>query len=796
MADTFHDRLQQSGLLEGPVDASAVARWPGWAREPQRVCPSCQSLLAVERQVRAAMSTYRSSAEHLQRRGPPTPEERRARLAARRAVAIDEVYRGTKPMPRHELRFEGSPLELRRTSRGVRVWHPDAMELLVLAAESTGLPRVLLHRQEDTPGVGVDLPYAPGGGAAVLALASAEPLDEVFWTVWMGDAVRGGRLAELVAAHCSDYVHVAEATIPAQLRSSLLRVQDEPLPDAHPAVAALLKRAAAAGRSDDTALAARLYREALELAFTKADRTGQIKAGIGIAYAFKGMGYTDDGDKVLRWVIENHTLDATWANWVCRHMAVSALYHSDLDQAEAWIEESEQLSSDNAEWTLVNRASVHYAREDWANVIGAVSNLVEIDVPLLQRAHAEVLSSAALARVGRLDDARELLGEIAYPAQVPLECRLQWRAAGLVRERGTLETTNWGVQVEEVLSDLSEKDGGVLAAWDGLPILELTDLAVECGAVTDAAHLLRARFVDSERARHPGTRVLGLCSSHRGLRLVSAGCAPVVRRLRSTREQITWLVSKSRDELRSSGGLESCRELGQILFEGDDLEPGPVWVGSDGLLADAPISAVAASILGSADACPHFRDLVGLRQARALRDASTSDIVSFADAQGNLPWAAREVSRSEASLWLRGKYVKRSALDFDAPCGLLHLGVHARREQGVPKLLLADGPLGPLEIGQLSLPGAPVVLLAGCFTAVASTERGVERSLADAFCRAGASAVIATRWPVLDREMHVLVRALIEAWPFDDVPRQVAAVCAELRRQGHPARLWAAPVVY
>jgi CHAT domain-containing protein len=127
---------------------------------------------------------------------------------------------------------------------------------------------------------------------------------------------------------------------------------------------------------------------------------------------------------------------------------------------------------------------------------------------------------------------------------------------------------------------------------------------------------------------------------------------------------------------------------------------------------------------------------------------------------------------------------------------LLHLGLHARREQGVPQLLFADGPLGPVEIAATPLPGAPVVLLAGCATGVSHTAAGVERSLADAFLRAGASAVIGTLWPVEDREILPFVRALVEAWPFQDVAATVASICLRLRQQGLPARCWAAPMVY
>jgi hypothetical protein len=197
------------------------------------------------------------------------------------------------------------------------------------------------------------------------------------------------------------------------------------------------------------------------------------------------------------------------------------------------------------------------------------------------------------------------------------------------------------------------------------------------------------------------------------------------------------------------------------------------------------------------DSLPALRELVGPRRAPPERaPGASSAIVSLADAQGDLPWAGREVEQGEAALWLRGKAVTRGRLRLPAPVGLLHLGLHAWREQGVPQLLFADGPMGPAEIAANPLPGAPLVLLAGCATGVSRTAAGVERSLADAFLRAGASAVIGTLWPVEDHEILPFVRAIVEAWPFSDVAEMVTSICVGLKRQGLSARCWAAPVVY
>ena len=101
-----------------------------------------------------------------------------------------------------------------------------------------------------------------------------------------------------------------------------------------------------------------------------------------------------------------------------------------------------------------------------------------------------------------------------------------------------------------------------------------------------------------------------------------------------------------------------------------------------------------------------------------------------------------------------------------------------------------------MELARLPLRGGPAVLLSGCATALGVREEGMEHSLAHAFLRAGASAVIATRWPVRDDEMALLVRRLVERWPSADLGAAIAAICDELRREGHPPRLWASLAIY
>ncbi len=794
MTESRHQKIRALGLFDGPVDAEAVATWPAWAREHLSTCPSCRSLLSAERMIHEAVSTLRSSDARGLRRGPPTRAERQARLAARRAPALGAVVEGQQALAQQVMRFEGDPLELYHTPTGLRVWHPDARELLVLATDAQGEPFVLEHHHAPTPGAGLEISYAPEHGSRVLALASRQPLDQGLWEIWLKDALGAGQLEELVRGNRSQYVHAAELTIEPALSAALVRLREDPLPDASPGVTALLQQAAAAGRAEDVANAARLYREALECAFAEADPTGRIKAGIGLAYALKGMGYPVDGDKVLRWVLDNHTLDAIWAQRVCQHMATDALYRLDLEQAEEWLARVVELGGETNAWYLLILSGVRHAQRDWPRLEGITSRLEEMDLPAAQRSHLLTMRASALARQGAHAEAARLASRAVDAADLPLDGYLQRRELDVLIDRGGAGRADWDALLGGVLRRFQERDGELLTSWDYPYLHRLVELALEDTEPAVAATLQSLRFLDTVRALDADCALLGVSRSHAGHMRVARCGGLQVGDLGLGSEQLSKLVASARNELRSGDGLSACRMLAQLLFQGMDLDSGPMWVGSDGALADVPLLALAASV--STGEVPAFRELIGSRRPPPRRDPACTRIVSLADAGDDLPWASEEVQESEAELRLRGDAVTRERLATLGSCGLLHLGLHARREQGIPKLLFADGPLGPMEIAALSLPGAPVVLLAGCFTAVTSTDVGVERSLADAFLRAGASAVIATKWPVCDAEMHHFVRALVEAWPFDDVACVVRDICLDLKRRGHPARCWAAPVVY
>ncbi len=791
MPESQHDRLQLSPLFDGPVDPDAVAGWPAWAREHLDACASCRALLQAERRLRSACQLLVASE---QRRGPPSPAERAARLAAREPPAIDHLVQQVQPLPEQVMRFEGSPLELQHSARRLRAWHPSAHELLLLSVEPDRYPVVLEHHRVSEPGVSLELDYRPDRGARLLAVAADQPLEPEHWVMWLRDALASGQLTELVSASHSPYVHIREATLEPHLSVELIRIQRDPHPPVQDDITAILKRAAAAGRADNAGEAARLYRQALELAFARGDALGQIKAAIGVSIALKGLGYPDDAEGVVRWLIDTHALEPMWASWLCRHMATDAMYRMALDESLDWVEQSRVASDADVEWGVQIEATALFHQRRWAELLPLTERLLDAEITPGQRLKTNNTVALATAHRGDLEGGLAAHAALELSEDDPLELWLHHEVVrtSLCQLRGA--EVDWDAVVRSAIHQIDRRPDAPLSTWDHGGLLELAEGALRDRASKAAAAFVRLRFLDTRRAVDPELRLVAACRAPLGPLLVAPERSSAVSRLPMSIPQLRDRIADARRQLRAGGTLDGAHQLAELLLS--RLEPGrgPVLVSSDGLLAGAPMAAFAGLLAGPRTLA--FRELVGHGLRPAPRDPTHTDIVSIADAAGDLPWASREVERGEAALWLRGEQAVRSALRLEASCGLLHIGVHARRELGEPQLLFADGPLGPLEIEQLSLPGAPVVLLAGCFTAAAMANRGIERSLADAFLRAGASAVIATHWPVSDQELHHIVRALVESWPFDDPARQVAEVCAALRRQGHPPSCWAAPVVY
>jgi tetratricopeptide (TPR) repeat protein len=135
------------------------------------------------------------------------------------------------------------------------------------------------------------------------------------------------------------------------------------------------------------------------------------------------------------------------------------------------------------------------------------------------------------------------------------------------------------------------------------------------------------------------------------------------------------------------------------------------------------------------------------------------------------------------------------------PYGVLHFAAHAIADDAFPErsavILRAgspeeDGLLQPREIAELDLSGK-IVFLSACRTASGSVLNGEGvLSLARAFFRAGARAVVGSRWPLRDDEAEVLVDGFYRELASG---ASVAGALLESKRtgvrSGMPAMGWA-----
>jgi CHAT domain-containing protein len=136
--------------------------------------------------------------------------------------------------------------------------------------------------------------------------------------------------------------------------------------------------------------------------------------------------------------------------------------------------------------------------------------------------------------------------------------------------------------------------------------------------------------------------------------------------------------------------------------------------------------------------------------------------------------------------------------------GLLHLAVHAvvdtvHPERSAVHLAAGqgeDGRLEPREIVELGLRGQLVVLSA-CSSARGPVVRGEGvMSLARAFFQSGAATVVASLWPLEDREARIFFEDFYHHLAQGRSIRQALRLTQEARlKAGEPARAWAGVVV-
>jgi hypothetical protein len=370
----------------------------------------------------------------------------------------------------------------------------------------------------------------------------------------------------------------------------------------------------------------------------------------------------------------------------------------------------------------------------------------------------------------------------------PREVQL-WQAVADARVRGVAGEASPGLP-GTLANILADAPPGELSVWEARP------LAYAAGwfaahANPAAGELLRMRFL--KLPLFGGERGLFLASSPFGLILqLPTG---ETHRLGVSRETLVGLVQTLRTTVITGGDPAGAADVLRGLLRLDREVPrARLVVASDGPLSGVPWSVVLGSPAADAELVA-VTEACG-RGAGLLQCSTSREVVSIADALGDLPMSARECDALDPVRCFTGERATWGALCLAADAGVLHLGLHVRRDSGVPMLQLADALVSPIELGALTFTNRPVVFLAGCATAGEPRTWGVERALAEAFLLAGASAVVATRWPLQDAEAHALFSPLLRWDAISNLEMAIAASARALRERGVPPRVWSAAAVF
>jgi CHAT domain-containing protein len=141
----------------------------------------------------------------------------------------------------------------------------------------------------------------------------------------------------------------------------------------------------------------------------------------------------------------------------------------------------------------------------------------------------------------------------------------------------------------------------------------------------------------------------------------------------------------------------------------------------------------------------------------------------------------------------RAQATREAFLDHAPRADVVHYAGHAVSHPtvtGLSRLILADsadhsGSLFMSDITRLSFSRTRLVVLAACSTADGRILRGAGTvSLATAFLDAGVPNVIASLWPIEDRQTAALFRAFHEAFSQGDTP-EIALRKAQLQLLRH-----------
>ncbi|GEM_PF-4470467 len=791
MSDPWtHDEIEKSGLLGAPSLLHAGrADWPEGAQTHFERCGECQDLAKVDQVFQLMAKRIPGVANHFRRRSWKPDWRRMAELSRERGPRSGIRLAAQLPAFASVYRNEQAGLEIAPRSDDIWIFDSEATHLLVLGAAREQPVEVITARASGEPGVGCDLVFAPEEGGVVVALSSLAALDQTMWELWADDLVINLEAGREMIDEIADRVRVEVLQVRPALHARLLNIRETPLPERPDAIKDLFGRARRAAMAGDVDGAFRLYDKALATARRMENETGVVVGLIGVATALQHLGYHQDALAVMDQLFDQHQLDRTWGGWAANFMGKASLGFRDTSTALAWLGEARRLGRLER---LYDVQALEEARL-WEEVI----ELADLD--WIKGHHAENAAGAYLCRArahAELGQRAEAMSMIALADEVvPVEQdHLDLQLHRLFVQALATEDLRWDKLMEKAIALLEPYDEQWVGPTDLRFLVELAVQAQLSGQPRIARELMKLRFVPTHAVEAARGHLVAVATSSRGS-VVLRPCDPGLLLPGIAPSEWHALVLQARSEVEAGRQDEGLRRLARYLV-GDQRDPGDLLVGSDGLLAGAPIEAVLQVAYGPRNA-PAVRELVGHRRPWLLPPSPMcEDVASLADAAGDLLHAAVEVLPEEAAHHIRGSAVRRSALSKLPMVGLLHVGVHARRVEGRPTLVLADGLADAPFVEGLELVGSPVVLLSGCGTGHGAQRMGVEQSLAQAFLKAGAGSVIATRFKVEDREMHAFVRELMALWPFEDAARAVALVCSRLRDRGAPMRLWSAPVVY
>lgn len=756
-----HDRVIASGLLAGPVTKAAQQAWPVWAREHLESCAECRVMVQVVRLLRR-----RERARTL----PPAPKVEELLRRPRRSVPPADALAGTStPFPDASYRRTGAALELAAAPGGVRAWDPDARHIMVFHA-CTDRIELLGEELSGDPGVGVNVRLPSERTGKLVAVSLVQPGDAGVWELWLS--------LRRWDTPFEPSTRVRAASMDLRPPTALLPVRlcADPLPEAGPAVAALLAEGAALGQAGRDKDGIAKFAAARDLGHQLGDAMGMVRGAIGLGATLLGAGYSDDALEVLSDAIAECEMDAHRAGQACAAMAWRALFAGDPAEGLRWVDHAARVRPDSG-WLAQPRRHAAFLSRDWAEFLrqDAADPIDPAESATWIRA---CRAAVALSQLGRPGEARLRLAGVHDGAT--LEIRI-WR---IVAEACIFraESGTWSPDLCSIVSDaLTGRARGALDRWESVPLAFLAEACVQDAPLLAGA-LLRARFL-AEPCSGAALVVAG------GDALFATGPAGASQ-LAVDRAPLLALVTQLREGAMLRRDVRTdAATLAGVLFPGGAPHRGLV-VASDGALAGVPWPLLLT--LGGSDV-PPVTEALG-RGAAVPTLPGSWVFASVADPLGDLPLSA--IEGAGANVVLRRGEATRAGLLGLGECGLLHIGAHVHRHRGVPEIVLADGPFGAASAGALCLRGGPVVALAGCGSADEARASGVERSLAEVFLRAGASAVVATRWTLSDAEAHDVFGPLLALWPFSSAEQAAAHVATTLRRAGHPARVWACLAVY